>query len=222
MKSRLRSKVWWDGIDRDAESTVKACKGCQLVQNTVPRPPLKQNELPTGSWESIALDLMGPMPTGENILVVTDYYSRYFEVQILRSTTTSKVIESLFEIFARHGFPNTLVCDNGPQFANERFREWLNINGIMIAHTAPYWPQVNGEVERQNRSLLKRLKIAHAENRNWQEEIQKFLLMYRSTSHSVTGVTPAELLFGRKLKTITRNRAEKKSRRKRYLGKVKG
>ncbi|XP_011861624.1 PREDICTED: uncharacterized protein K02A2.6-like, partial [Vollenhovia emeryi] len=187
MKNRLRSKVWWDGIDRDAERTVKACKGCQLVQDTVSRPPVKRNELPTGPWESIALDLMGPMPTGENILVVTDYYSRYFEVQILKSTTTDKIIEVLFEIFARHGFPSTIVCDNGPQFANERFREWLSINGIRIAHTAPYWPQANGEVERQNRSLLKRLKIAHAEDKNWREEIQKFLLMYRSTPHSVTG-----------------------------------
>lgn len=150
------------------------------------------------------------MSTGENILVVTDYYSRYFEIQVFKSTTTDKIIESLFEIFARHGFPDILVCDNGPQFASERFKEWLNTNGIRIAHTAPYWPQANGEVERQNRSLLKRLKIAHAENRNWREEIQKFLLMYRTTPHSVTGIMPAELLFQRKLKTKLPELGQKK------------
>lgn len=69
------------------------------------------------------------------------------------------------------------------------------------ANTAPYWPQANGEVERQNRSILKRLKIAHAEQKNWRSEILKFLIMYRSTPHTTTGVSPAELMLGRRMRT---------------------
>ena len=57
----------------------------------------------------------------------------------------------------------------------------------------PLWPQANGEVERQNRSLLKRIKIAQI--------IESFLIMHRTTPHSITGVGPAELLFQRKLWT---------------------
>ena len=34
-----------------------------------------------------------------------------------------------------------------------------------------------------------------AEGRNWKSEMDKFLMMYRSTPHSTTGVSPAELLF---------------------------
>lgn len=48
MKHRLRSKVWWEGIDKDAEKTVKSCRGCQLVQKIVELPPLKPNPLPQG------------------------------------------------------------------------------------------------------------------------------------------------------------------------------
>lgn len=66
---------------------------------------------------------------------------------------------------------------------------------------SPLWPQANGEVERQNRSLLKRIKIAQIEKRNWKEELGSFLIMYRTTPHSTTGVSPAELLFRRKLRT---------------------
>ena len=65
MKHRLRSKVWWEGIDKDAEKAVKSCRGCQLVQKTVEASPLKPNPLPQGPWESIAMDLMGPLPSGE-------------------------------------------------------------------------------------------------------------------------------------------------------------
>ena len=65
----------------------------------------------------------------------------------------------------------------------------------------PLWPQANGHVERQNRTLLKSLKVAHVEGKNWREELQKFLLAYRTTPQTSTGVTPASLMFGRELKT---------------------
>ena len=71
----------------------------------------------------------------------------------------------------------------------------------MLHNVTPLWPQANGEVKRYNRTLLKRIKIVQAENKNWRNEIYSFLLMYGSTSHSTTGVRPAELLFNRKLRT---------------------
>lgn len=144
---------------------------------------------------------LSPLPSGESILVVIDYYSRFYEVEILKSTTVEVIISRLKEMFARHGMPNVIMCDNGTQFANNKLYEWANINGFKIVHSAPLWPQANGEVERQNRSLLKRLKIAHAEKREWKEELLDHLLMYRSIPHSTTGVFPAEMLFGRKIKT---------------------
>ena len=69
----------------------------------------------TGPWQYIALDLMGPLPTGESLLVVVDYYSRYFDVEIMQSTTTEKVVKALIPIFARHGYPFSLKSDNGRQ-----------------------------------------------------------------------------------------------------------
>ena len=74
-------------------------------------------------------------------------------------------------------------------------------NGIAHRRTTSLWPQANGEIERQNRSILKRLRIAQAEGRNWKSEIDNFLVIYRSTPHSTTGVSPAQLLFGRRIRT---------------------
>ena len=47
--------------------------------------------------------------------------------------------------------------------------------------------------------MLQTLRAAHLENKNWQQELFLFLRNYRATPHSNTGVSPAELLFGRKL-----------------------
>ena len=73
--------------------------------------------------------------------------------------------------------------------------------GIRHHKVTAKWPQANGEVERQNSSLLKRLQIAHAEKKNWQTELNIYLAAYRALPHPTTGVSPAELLFGRKIRT---------------------
>ena len=56
-------------------------------------------------------------------------------------------------------------------------------------------------IGRENRSLLKRLQIAQAENKPWRAELRKYLTAaYRSIPHNTTGRSPAELLFNRKVK----------------------
>lgn len=200
-KSRLRSKVWWPGMDRDAESKCRSCHGCQLVGQPEHPEPLKSTKLPDGPWQELAVDLLGPLPSGDSLLVLVDYYSRYMEVDVLRSTTSQVVICRLDAQFARHGIPIGLRTDNGPQFVSEEFVQYLSQMGIKHRRTTPLWPQANGEVERQNRSLLKVLKIAQVEHRDWRQALNTFLLAYRSTPHSTTGSTPAELLYHRKIRT---------------------
>lgn len=55
-------------------------------------------------------------------------------------------------------------------------------------------------VERQNRSILKRLRIAQDLGKDWRLVLRQYLLKYHSTNHSVTGKSPAEIMFGRKIR----------------------
>ena len=114
--SRLRTKVWWPKVDMDVERMCKSCHSCQVVGQYSPPEPMLRTEPPTGPWQDLAADLMGPLPTGESLLVVVDYYSRYYELSVMRSTTTPKIIMAVREIFARFGNPHSLKTDNGPQF----------------------------------------------------------------------------------------------------------
>jgi hypothetical protein len=200
-KERLRSKVWWPGMDRDADKKCRTCHGCQLVGRPENPEPLKRYELPQSAWQDTALDLLGPMPDGEYILAIVDYYSRFFEVDIVRTITSAKMIQCLEPIFARFGYPESLKTDNGRQLISEEFESYLCENGIEHRTSTPLWPQANGEIERQNRSMLKAMRIAHAQGENWQKELGKFLLAYRTTPHTTTGVTPAKLMFGREIRS---------------------
>ena len=201
MKARLRTMVWWPKMDSDAEQICKSCHGCQVVGEFQPPEPMKRKESPTGPWQDIAIDLMGPLPTGESLFVVTDYFSRFYEVVIMRSTTSKRMVAALTELFSRYGYRFTLKSDNGPQFCCGEFKKFLSDSGIEHKTSPPLWPQANGHVERQNKTLVKTLKVAHVEGKEWGGELQKFLLAYRSTPHVSAGVTPAFHMFGRELKT---------------------
>ena len=104
-------------------------------------------------------------------------------------------------MFARLGVPFSLRTDNGPQFVSEEFESFLQAHGVEHRRTTPLRPQANGEVERQNRSLLKSLQIANLEGKNWRTELVTWLMAYRSTLQATTGTTPFYLMFGREMRT---------------------
>ena len=63
-KQRLRTKVWWPGMNRRAEQRCRTCHGCQLVGKPLPQKPLKRTELLTQPRLDLAVDLLGRLPTG--------------------------------------------------------------------------------------------------------------------------------------------------------------
>ena len=197
MKRRLRSKVWWPMIDRDVEKFVKTCFNCLLVSRPNNPAPMDRHVFPNGPWQCVASDLLGPIPNGDYLFVLIDYYSRYQEIRFTKKITSDAIIKFLREIFSRLGFPKTLRADNGRQYISAEFKDYCKYNNIQLINTPPYWPQANGEVENMNKSLVKRLKIAHSNNKNYKEEIEDFILMYNVTPHGTTGAAPSELMFNR-------------------------
>ena len=116
--------------------------------------------MPKGPWETLHIDFCGPLPSNDYLLVLIDRYSRYPEVEIVRSTRSACVIPKLDKIFAVHGIPYTIVSDNGPPFNSDEFNKYMKILGIEHHLVTPYWPQANGEVERFNQPLEKTIQAA--------------------------------------------------------------
>lgn len=108
MKCRLCSEVWWPKMDADAEKVCKSCHGGQAVNEYASPEPVARAFLLSGPWQDCAADILGPLSTGESLLVVVDYFSSCFELVILRSTTSTRIIEGLKLIFARFGVPHML------------------------------------------------------------------------------------------------------------------
>ena len=76
------------------------------------------------------------------------------------------------------------------------FGDFLKQNGIRHIRTAPYHPASNGLAERAVQTFkegMKKMSGGSVETR-----VSEFLARYRITPQTSTGVSPAELLLGRK------------------------
>uniref|UniRef100_A0A673HK68 Integrase catalytic domain-containing protein n=1 Tax=Sinocyclocheilus rhinocerous TaxID=307959 RepID=A0A673HK68_9TELE len=132
------------------------------------------------------------MHKGKQYLVVSDYYLRYLEILLLQSTTSEHVIQRLKALFARFGIPEQIVSDNGPQFSSEAWRSFCDMYDTQHITSSPHNPQGNGHAERAVQTAKRILK---------QDDPVVALMCFRATPTSSTGVSPAELLMERKMRT---------------------
>lgn len=204
MKALARSYLWWPGLDGEIENMVQNCAVCQAVQKVPAVAPLHPWRWPVRVWQRIHLDFAEK--DRQSFLVVVDSHSKWLEVFHMTSTTSSRTIEVLRNLFAAHGLPEEVVSDNGPQFASSEFKQFLAKNGIKQTLVPPYHPASNGAAERSvqilKRALVKQVLEASGQpSITLQHRLSNFLLMYRVTPHTVTGRSPAELFLKREIRT---------------------
>ena len=185
MKRLARMFVWWPGLNHDVEEEVRSCSECQSNQPSPPLSPLQPWSWPTRPWSRVHIDYMGPF-MGRMFLVLIDSHSKWIEVHLMSSTTSSATIQCLRSIFATFGLPEVLVSDNGPNFVSAEFEDFLLKNGVKHTTSAPYHPASNGLAERAVQTVKKGLK--KMKTGSIQDKISRFLFSYRNTPQTTTGV----------------------------------
>lgn len=206
-KQRLRDLYWWPRMDEQVNQQVKVCQLCQSCDKTATpaAAPLQPVPFPSQPWEKLAVDIVGPMETApwdcRYAITLTDYHSKWPEVAFGATITSDNAISFLTSIFSRFGNPNSIVTDNGTQFTSAEFAEFLKSRDIQHIRTSVYHPAANGAIERFHRVLKSCIQSAILEKKPWKSTVSDFLQVYRSTPHSTTGVSPSELLVGRKMRT---------------------
>ena len=109
----------------------------------------------------------------------------------LNQLTSEEIITHMKSIFARHGIPEEVVSDNGPQFSAEAYAKFARDDQFKHTTSSPLYPQSNGEVERAVKTVKALLK---------KDSDPYQALAYRATPLEV-GYSPSELLMSRKLRT---------------------
>lgn len=186
------------------------CESCSMSKLTQKTHKAVEYEITSKPLELIYIDLCGPMPTeslkgSKYIMIMVDDYTGMYFVYFLRHKNESldcfiefkKKVENRLDIKIK-----AIRTDNGREFVNENFRNYLNKSGICHQKTVPYNPQSNGKVERANRVLLDRartiLNDSKLPQKFWVEAIATASHISNLTPRKGKSNTPFELFFGYK------------------------
>ena len=187
-KQRACEVLYWPAMNSDIEETVKNCTKCADFQRKQPSEPLIPTETPGLPFIMVGTDLFNF--ESNTYLLTVDYYSKFIEVDRLQDLRSKATIEVLKAQFCRHGIPEVIRNDGGPQFASKDFARFCKEYGIAHKTSSPHFPSANGEVERAVQTV-KRL---------WRKATDKqlALLDYRTTPLEGVNLSPAQLLMGRR------------------------
>lgn len=189
MPQRAKQSVWWPGLSSQIGELVLRCTAC-IKERANAREPLIPSELPDRSWQKLGAVLF--VLKNNNYLLVVDYFSRYVEIAQLSLTRSTDVIVHLKSMFARHGIPEILVTDNGPQFSGAHMSAFAAEYEFKHVTSNQRYPQSNSKAECAVQTIKNLLKKA--------ADPYRALLAYRSTPLS-NGFSPAQLLMGCHLRT---------------------
>ena len=124
---------------------------CRLGSSPDPPLPMVGTNAPGGAWDYSAIDLTRPTLSGEELLVLSDYFGRYCEVREMQKTNARSVNLALEEIFSRLGLPLKIRADNRSSFNSTEFEKCLIGKGTILTHSVPYCPWQDGKVEIDNK-----------------------------------------------------------------------
>lgn len=205
---KIFERYYWPGMRKDIRYYVLTCTVCGANKHPNQNKPglCGQYKNVSFPFQCISLDFVGPFPKSRKgntqLLVVTDWFTKFVLVQPMAKATTMGVIKFLEnQVFLLFGVPQIIMADNGSQFTSKPFRNFLDQYKVKnVWYNARYHPQVNF-TERVNKVIGTALAsyIKNNDHRSWDIEIFKVAQAIRTSQHEVTGYSPAFLMFGRNI-----------------------
>lgn len=200
----LRRQYYWPQMSSETYTTARQCDLCAKERIRQQKIASKMKLFPaTAPLESVALDLLGPLPRsyhGNNhLLVITDRFTKLTRTIPLKDPNASNTARAFCTHWAFvYGPPVTLLSDNGSQFSAKFFQNVCRIMGVKNLYTTSYHPRTNGQTERFNRTICSALRHYVNDNqRDWDDYSDVLTFGYNTQVHRATGLMPFELVLSR-------------------------
>jgi len=198
---RARKSIWWPFINSDLKQRRRTCETCVERSPSNPSDQIKPHEPAIYPFQRIHADLGNY--GGKQWIIITDQFSGWPLMRNLGKEALSRdVIKSFMMVFADYGIPETIVTDGGPQFKSKEFEELCG--KFMINHemSSPHHPQSNGHAENAVKQMKRLIHCTFDPQLGTVnlEKCTKALLLFRNTPRRPSGLSPAEILFGRVLR----------------------
>ena len=204
---RLAQKIFWPNQWRTVQQYVRSCDACQRTKAAVSTPaaPATPVPKPERPWDSISIDFMDlPLtPRGkDNVLIVTDRFSRTIHIiPTVRTVTAEQTIDlMLTDVVRLHGLPISIVSDRDARFTSAVWEGLWAAFGTKLLMSSAHRPQADGQSERSNR-FAQTVMRAYVNNLGTDWDLPKVYslveLAINSAVQADTQASPAQITSGR-------------------------
>jgi transposase InsO family protein len=189
---RIRANFYLPLMSKEVENYVKNYHVCQMNKQPTKQPKAKLQSIQVNEpWQTIALDIVGPIRTnGKNLylFVAIDLFTKYCIAEVANTFDAARTCKFIFEsIICVFGTPREILTDQGTNFDAQLTKELCDALKIEIKHSTTYHPMCNWQVERQNKTLITMLKCYVQDNpHDWSKYINQMVFAYNTTPHSST------------------------------------
>ena len=136
-------------MHNDVASYINSCPRCLRRMSQPDQAPLLNIEA-NQPLELIHLDYLKiELNKGniENVLVITDHFTRYAQAFPSKTQTALATVKLLWDNFILHyGFPSKIITDQGRNFENELIESLCQVAVVKKQRTSPYHPRLMGSV----------------------------------------------------------------------------
>ena len=197
-----QERFFWPYMSRDIERYVSSCHRCLRKKAPINTRASLVNITTSQPLEILCMDFLKLDPCKgniEDVLIITDHFTRYSQAIPLRNQSAKLTAKALFDNFINHyGFPMRLHSDQGRNFESKVINELCQLTGTKKSRTTPYHPMSNGQCERYNRTLINMLGCLEPPMKaDWKMHIGTVTHAYNCTRNEATGYTPFYLMYGR-------------------------
>ena len=197
----LKERFFWPSMQADMSQHINHCRKCLARKGIALKAPLCPITA-TKPLELVHMDYLQLEPSKgnvENVLVITDHYTRFAQAYPSKTQTAQATAKLLWDHFIVHyGFPEKFFSDQGRNFVSELIQDLCKIAGVDKIKTTPYHPMSNGQCERFNKTLCDMLGTLSVEDKaDWKSHISAMTHAYNCTQNASTGYSPYYLMFGR-------------------------
>ena len=194
----IRRDYTWPGLREFVKKYVKSCTTCMRAkpQRHKPYGLLKQLPIPERPWNSISMDFIETLPTSsdsDSILVIVDRLTKQaiFIPTTIHCTSEDLAILFIMHVFSKHGVPEHVTSDRGPEFVSRFFRSLGKALDMKLHFTSGYHPEGDGQTERTNQTLEQYLRIfCNYQQDNWYTLLPLAEFAFNNTPSSTTGISP--------------------------------
>ena len=199
MYARAVTCVYWPNMREDIMKTRAACSSCNLNAPSNPAPPPHPVQHPQYPFSDICADFFSH--SGKSFLVIVDRYSNWLSLLQLQGDTSANVIKELRDYFATWGIPHTFSTDGDSIFTSHEMKTWLQRWDVHHRISSAYYPRSNKRsevaVKSGKRMIMDNLGPGGTLHT---DHIARALLQHRNCPDTATGLSPAQVIFGRVLK----------------------